>query len=229
MLQARRFVAWVRVAAAASLAVGAAGCAAFHGSSREEGEGAYAARSGDRGEEQARCCGSASLFSHPWVFTDERGERVTFARWRGAPVLVTAVYTQCQATCPRTIGKLRSLYASFVRAGKAPEFVLVTLDPRDDTPERLLRFKQAQGFPDAWHLWTGGAAETSEVADLLDIHVLNADSHIMHDARIVIFDAQGRRARSYSGWSLDDESAALERPTLVVPVMVHPSYDLVFE
>jgi protein SCO1 len=214
MVLARRLVAWVGVATA--LACGASGCAAFHGSSPEDG--AYGARAGERARGDATrgdatpCCASASIFSYPWVFTDEQGERVTFARWRGEPLLVTAIYTQCQATCPRTIDKLRSLYASFVRAGKAPEFVLVTLDPRDDTPERLRRFKQAQGFPDAWHLLTGGASETSQVADLLDIHVLNADSHIMHDARIVIFDAQGMRARSYSGWSLDDESAALDRP-----------------
>jgi protein SCO1/2 len=179
-------------------AVGTPACAAFHGSSRDE-------PAFTRPEERAR----VSLFEHPWVWTDEQGERVAFSRWRGEPVLVTAIYTQCQATCPRTIGKLRKLDAALRREGRAPQFILVTLDPRDDTPERLRRFKLSEGFPESWHLLTGGVPETRGLADLLDIHVLNADSHIMHDARIIIFDAQGMPARSYSGWSLDDESTAL--------------------
>jgi len=147
-----------------------------------------------------------SLFEFPWMWTDENGERIAFSRWRGEPVLVTAIYTQCQATCPRTISKLRKLDAAFRREGHVPEFILVTLDPRNDTPERLRRFKEGEGFPGSWHLLTGGLPETRELADLLDIHVLNADSHIMHDARIVIFDAEGMPFRRYSGWSLDEES-----------------------
>ncbi len=181
--------------------VALAGCAAFHGVSR--GEASLDAP--DLGPKPVR----ESLFAYPWVWNDEKGHEVTFARWKGQPVLVTAIYTECHATCPRTVDKLRRLYESFRRQGHPPEFVLVTLDPKSDTPDRLLRFKRSQGLPDAWHLLTGGTPETQGLTDLLDIHVLNADSHIVHDARIVIFDEQGMPERTYSGWSLDDETATL--------------------
>src|SRR5262249_34079220 len=36
-----------------------------------------------------------SLFAYPWSWTDDGGDRLTFARWRGSPIVVTAVYTQC--------------------------------------------------------------------------------------------------------------------------------------
>lgn len=84
----------------------------------------------------------------------------------------------------------------------------MTLAPASDTPEVLRRFKEAEGLPASWHLLAGSASETQELTGLLDIHVMNADSHIIHNSRIVIFDAQGVPARSFSGWALDDEAAA---------------------
>ena len=171
-------------------------CAAFHGSSRDE---VVIDDVGSRGV-------PVSIFDRGWVWQDEKGQPLTFARWRGAPVLVTAIYTECHATCPRTVDKLRRLYAALGKEGRVPEFILVTLDPRNDTPERLRRFKEAQKLPEAWHLVTGSLADTEELAELLDIHVLNSDAHIVHDARIVIFDGRGMPERTYSGFTLDEES-----------------------
>jgi protein SCO1/2 len=173
-----------------------AACAAFHGTSRDD---VVVDGVGSRG-------GAVSLFDRGWVWQDEKGQPFTFARWRGTPVLVTAIYTECHATCPRTVDKLRRLYAALGKDGRVPEFVLVTLDPKNDTPERLRRFKEAQKLPEAWHLVTGSPADTDELTSLLDVHVLNSDAHIVHDARIVIFDARGMPARTYSGFTLDEES-----------------------
>jgi cytochrome oxidase Cu insertion factor (SCO1/SenC/PrrC family) len=53
-----------------------------------------------------------SLFDHPWTWTDELGKPVTFSRWQGQPLVLTAIFTQCKATCPRTVAKLWQVYAS---------------------------------------------------------------------------------------------------------------------
>jgi protein SCO1 len=150
-----------------------------------------------------------SLFTHPWVWTDERGEAVTFSRWRGEPLVVTAVYTECKANCPRTLGKLRAVYAAFRREGRSAQFLLVTLRPASDTPERLRRFKQSAGLPESWRLLWGNVDETHEFTDLLDIHVLDAGSHLVHDARIVVFDPEGIPVRSFGGRDLDEEAGTL--------------------
>jgi protein SCO1/2 len=149
-----------------------------------------------------------SLFAYPWVWTDERGERVKFSRWRGEPLVVTAMFTSCRATCPRTIGKLRKVDDELRRQGRASQFLLVTLDPSTDTPERLREFKQSENLPDSWRFLSGDASETKELADALDIHVLDMGAHLIHDGRIVVFDAQGMPSRSFSGFGLDEEAPA---------------------
>jgi protein SCO1/2 len=150
-----------------------------------------------------------SIFSYRWTWTDERGESVNLGQWRGEPLVVSAIYTSCRATCPRTIGKLKKLDAEFRREGHVPQFVIVTLDPATDTPETLRQYKEAEHLPASWHLLAGSAAETQELADALDIHVMAMDAHTFHEARIVVFDAGGLPARSFSGRTLDDEAPAL--------------------
>ncbi len=150
-----------------------------------------------------------SLFARPWVWSDELGRQVRFARWRGQPVVVTAAFTSCRETCPRTMQKLRDVYARFQREKRAATFVVVTLDPATDTPHRLRAFKKEQRLPASWHFLTGPKAQTRELARLLGIHVVDLDAHIMHDGAIMVFDEQGRSRRSYSGWGLDNESPLL--------------------
>jgi protein SCO1/2 len=150
-----------------------------------------------------------SIFTYPWTWTDELGQSVKFARWRGEPLVVSAIYTTCRSTCPRTIGKLKKLDAALRTAGQVSQFLIVTLDPSTDTPEELRRYKETEHLPETWHLLAGSTAETQELADALDIHVMAADSHRVHDGRIVVFDARGLPTRSYSGRNLDDEAPAL--------------------
>jgi protein SCO1/2 len=139
-----------------------------------------------------------SLFRYPWVWNDEHGSSVTFARWRGEPLVVSVFFTSCRKTCPRTLQTLRTVQANFSREHRAAQFVLVTLDPTNDTPDTLREFKTTERLPDAWHLLTGSAPQTRDLADLLDIHVMDLDPHVVHEGKIVIFDSQGMRVQSFS-------------------------------
>ena len=139
-----------------------------------------------------------SLFAEPWVWSDEAGAPVRFEQWRGTPIVVTMVFTSCTSTCPLTIEKLRHVTETFEREGRPATFVLVTLDPSNDTPEQLRRFKLSRQLPGKWHLVRGSDADTRALADLLQIHVLD-DAHLFHDARIVVFDPDGKLAGQVRG------------------------------
>jgi protein SCO1/2 len=136
---------------------------------------------------------SDSLFGYPWQWTDDGDRRVTLSRWRGTPIILTAIFTSCHETCPRTLARLHRLQREYELEGRRVEFVLVTLDPVNDTPERLRAFKREQGFPDTWHMLRGDVEQVRQVADLLGMHVMDMDSHVVHESRIVVFDEQGMR------------------------------------
>jgi protein SCO1/2 len=139
-----------------------------------------------------------SLFAGDWVWRDEQGEAVRFDRWRGAPIFVSMVFTNCTSACPLTIERLRRVSDTFKAEGRAGTFVLVTLDPANDTPDQLRRFKLSRGLPPDWHLLAGGDAETRALAELLQIKVVE-NAHIFHDSRIVVFDPDGKLAGQLHG------------------------------
>ena len=147
-----------------------------------------------------------SLFSHPWVWTDEQGQSVTFARWRGQPLVVSAMFTTCKATCPRTVAKLQELDGRFRRQGQPVQFLIVTLDPSNDTPEVLRAFKKSSGLPTEWRFLVGEKQQTRELIEALDIHVIDDGPHLLHDGRIVMFDGRGLPTRTFGGWGLDHET-----------------------
>ena len=131
------------------------------------------------------------MFAKPWVWTDENGATVRFEAWRGSPILMSMIFTDCTSACPVTIDDLRRATTILAREHRPATFVLVTLDPRNDTPEQLRRFKASRQLPSEWHLLRGGETDTRELADLLAIHVVET-AHIFHDSRVVVFDANGR-------------------------------------
>ena len=139
-----------------------------------------------------------SLFAAPWVFTDEQGAPVTLDHWRGAPIFVSMVFTNCTSACPLTIDKLREVAAAFKREGRPATFVLVTLDPTNDTTDQLRRFKASRDLPADWHLLRASDETTRALADLLQIKVVD-NAHIFHDSRIVVFDGSGLLAGQLHG------------------------------
>jgi len=132
-----------------------------------------------------------------------------FSQWRGSPIVVSGVYTTCTRTCPLTVEKLRAIYDVFVRAGRSAEFALVTLDPTVDTPERLRQFKESHRLPLPWHLLTGDKNETLELMDVMGIHIMDMDSHVFHDSRIMVFDERGIAVRRFACCDFDATRALL--------------------
>lgn len=151
---------------------------------------------------------ASSLFGYPWRWTDESRRATAFSNFRGAPLVVTQIYTSCTSTCPRTIAQLRKLSERLLGTRTPAQFLLVTLDPSSDTPERLRQYKAEQALPASWHLLSGSQRATQELSDVLEIHVLDGGSHLVHDAKIVLFDGHGQRIGTF-GASPEGETLPL--------------------
>ncbi len=152
---------------------------------------------------------AAGLYDQPWQWVDERGEAVAFSRWRGAPLIVTAVYTSCTERCPLTVEKLRRVEEALRRRDVEVQVALVTLDPEHDTLERLQHFRTARNVPPEWHLLRGDREQTHDLARRLRVRAIYDDSHIDHDVRIAVFDAAGHLVRDFTGWDFDENLGGL--------------------
>jgi protein SCO1/2 len=150
-----------------------------------------------------------SLLAFRWSFTDELGQHMTLARWRGTPIVLAPIYTSCSRVCPLTVAKLRKVQDAATREGRNPQFLLVTFDPVGDTPERLRDFKEAEKLPSSWHLLRGSEQTTRELLDVLGIHFIEMGSHIVHETRIAVLDQEGTVTRTFRDVDFDDDAAAL--------------------
>jgi protein SCO1/2 len=107
-----------------------------------------------------------------FTLVDQRGDEVSLDALRGKAIALTFIYTNCPDVCLLTAQNLRAAYEAVpadVRDRVA--LVAVTVDPENDTPERLARFSADQGLAEipTWYALTGDRATLQEVWDAYGI------------------------------------------------------------
>lgn len=90
------------------------------------------------------------------------------------PVVVNFVFTSCSAICPlqsRVFAELQS------KAGPGLRLVSISLDPLNDTPQRLRDYARSLGAGAGWRFYTG-TPESSEAAQrAFDVYRGNKMNH----------------------------------------------------
>lgn len=135
-----------------------------------------------------------SMYLLEGAFTDQRGERVALDVFRGQPVLVGMVYASCPSACPILITRLKKI----VRELPAPardevRVVLVSLDPKRDTPEKLAELAALHQLDgERWRLLTTGDDTMREVAAVLGVRFRDdGKGAIDHSSEIALLDRDG--------------------------------------
>jgi protein SCO1/2 len=150
----------------------------------------------------------APVFQQPWQWKNEQADTVTLGQWAGQPVILTMFFRSCESRCAPTVERLKKVEQAFVRQGRHPHFVLVTLDPRNDTPARLRMFKKSRRLPDeTWHLLSGPLVQTKALSRFLDFHSAGDDGHIEHETKVFFFDSAGTLTKTLRGWRFTDDEA----------------------
>jgi protein SCO1 len=145
---------------------------------------------------------SRSLYQVPLTFRTDRGETVTLDHWKGQKVVLTMIFTSCQATCPVTMSKLVAIQEQFDRGKIAAHFVIVSFDPLRDTPEKMAAYRAATGHPNTnWTFLVGSEDDTRMLAMLLGIKYARnpISGDIMHDNKIVLLDGAGEVTKELLG------------------------------
>lgn len=148
----------------------------------------------------------ASLYQFDASWTTDTGETVTLADLRGRPVAIAMVYGHCGTACPLIVQDMKTLGGQ--AGGTGLQYVLVTLDPERDTPERLHALRQMYGLGDDWTLLHGTPDDVQTLAALLSVRYRpEADGSIAHSNLITLLDAGGEPVARQEGLGSDPESA----------------------
>lgn len=138
-------------------------------------------------------------------FTNELGEAVSLARYKGGVLAFTFFFTSCPFPdfCPRMTGNFGEAAARLNQMPGAParwHLFSITFDPTNDTPQRLLSYAKAAHYdPGHWSFLTGDPVQISELADQFGENFWRENGGISHNLRTVVVDARGRVRKIYQG------------------------------
>jgi len=129
---------------------------------------------------------------HLWTESD--GRQVRLASLPGPVVVMSMAFTTCRKVCNATALTMSEIQQRLDALNVDADFVIVGYDPENDSPsdwsDWRVRRKLTRGN---WHFLSGDPGTTRKLAHTLGLDFWAYDEHIVHDFRIVLFDAQWRK------------------------------------
>jgi protein SCO1/2 len=137
---------------------------------------------------------TTSIYQVPAPLTDAAGQRFVLKDVAGAPLLVTMFYGDCHSACPIVIETLKRTIGAVGPDGKRLRVLLISLDPKRDTPKSLGMMADMQKLDPAQYRLAVASSDTDTrmLASALDIRYRPLDNgEISHTTRIALLNADG--------------------------------------
>lgn len=123
-------------------------------------------------------------------------------------MVMVMIYTSCKAACPRLVADMRNIEAQIPDENiKNLEFVLITIDPETDTPERLKAFAIENGMDDEqWIFLQGTQSGVREFANVLSVKYKEISPiDFSHSNIISVFNSGGELIHQQEGLGVDNK------------------------
>ncbi len=131
-------------------------------------------------------------------FTNELGQLVSLADFRGQAIALTFFFTRCPIPqyCPRLSRNFEEVQHKLTAMGNAPtnwHLLSVSFDPAHDTPEVLKAYATSYRYDSAhWSFLTGPPDKIAELARSCDVQFQPDSGLFNHNFRTLIIDASNR-------------------------------------
>lgn len=126
---------------------------------------------------------------------------------RGEILVMVMIYTSCKAACPRLVADMRSIAKKVTAANvSGVRYVLVSIDPETDTPDRLEAFAAESKMDAAKWLFLQGTEEgVLDFANVLAVKYKKiSPMDFSHSNIISVFNQEGVLVHQQEGLSVDN-------------------------
>jgi protein SCO1/2 len=123
--------------------------------------------------------------------TDQAGKQISLTQFKGEPVILTFLYTNCPDECPLTAEKLHTTLQSMGSSAQHVAVVAVSTDPARDTVAAALKFSKAHNMQDSWHYLVGTRSELVPVWTSYGIYAQPNQQQVNHSLGLFLIDTQG--------------------------------------
>ncbi len=125
---------------------------------------------------------------------DQLGKMVSLSQFKGAPVVVTFLYTHCPDVCPLVAEKLHSVVLSLGKEATHVAILAVSMDPKGDTQAAALNFTTVHKMNGSWHYLIGSLNQLSPIWQNYSVDAQAATSAgiVNHSTFVYVIDKEGR-------------------------------------
>lgn len=154
-----------------------------------------------------------------FTLVNQNGEKIQIDQFRGEPLLLTFIYTQCPFPdyCLRmsnNFGKVLQQLQKNPKAFERSQLLSISIDPKNDTPSVLRSYGERYvGRVDPkfqhWQLASGSTEQVKKAADFFGLSYNSKDGQIVHGLQTVLIGADGKVLKVYSGndWKPEEVAA----------------------
>lgn len=131
----------------------------------------------------------------------------------GAPFALNFIFTSCRSAkmCPASTTCMKQLGDALAKEPRLQgvRLVTITFDPEVDSPGLLRTYAQGYGIDQARHRFlTGDPGQIKDLMRNFGILTVRDDGTIVHNAALIVVNAQGRIAQRREGASFDAAEVA---------------------
>jgi protein SCO1 len=132
----------------------------------------------------------------------DTGKQVTLDSLDGKIKVVAFIYTNCPDACPLTMSSMMQVQNELKQAGifgKDVNLITVTMDPENDTPERLKVYEKTFHVDNTgWMMLRGSSADTNALMTAFQIPPLKqANGLISHSNQVFLIDSNRNERTVY--------------------------------
>lgn len=135
-----------------------------------------------------------SIYQLDSTWTTQDKAHIKLETFRGAPVVAAMFFGSCRTACPTIIADMKRIEkAAGPKATDTTKYVLITFDPKVDTPDALKELEtKFQLDPQKWVFLHGDAGSIREVASVLNVQYREvSEGQFSHTNLITLLDPNG--------------------------------------
>lgn len=147
-----------------------------------------------------------SIYNLPSTWTTQEGNDIELKELQGQVLVMVMIYTSCKAACPRLVADMRHIEERVTAKNKDKvRYILVSIDPTVDTPERLKAFAQENKMEgQQWLFLRSTEANTREFAATLAVNYKKISPiDFSHSNIINVFNTKGELDYQQEGLGID--------------------------
>ena len=149
-----------------------------------------------------------SIYNLPSQWTNQDGKDIELKSLKGNVLVMVMIYTSCKAACPRLVADMRNIETKLDKQTKKNvKLILVSIDPKTDTPERLKKFAIANKMnQDPWIFLRSTEDDTREFAAVLAVNYKKISPiDFTHSNIISVFNSEGELVFQQEGLGVNND------------------------